>query len=127
MGWQMRDRQNGQSCWARLVEHTNESQVSQPNSGLRPALSPCTPSCLHHQPLLLDAPGLLGDDVAEFGEGRLGSDVVAGDNPRVEEGLARGVEAAHAARDALRRAHDDHAAVGGVPDQRQDVGAVTAA
>ena len=83
-------------------------------------------TCLHHEPLLLDAPGLLGDDVAELGEGGLRGDVVAGDDARVEEGLARGVEPAHAAGDALRRAHDDDAAVGGVPDQRQDVGAVTA-
>ena len=84
-------------------------------------------SSLHHQPLLVDAPRLLGYDVAEFGERRLGSDVVAGDDPRVQEGLAGGVQPAHAARDALRRAHDDHAALRSILDQRQDVGAVTAA
>ena len=73
-----------------------------------------------------EIPFIFGEDVAEFGEGRLGSDVAARDDPRVQESLAGGVEAAHAARDALRRAHDDHAAVRGLLDQRQDVGAVTA-
>ena len=78
----------------------------------------------HHFAFLLVGPVVLGQDVGQFCERRLRSDVRPGKNADVQERFARLVEAGDPAGDALRHGDDQDAAIRSLFEERQDILAI---